>query len=497
MLITGLLTIAAFLLIASAASRPGKSPILMLAGMALLSVSIAGHMISYTSIFPAVTALSAEIGVGLLLVAGFLARKKIPAKPFFFLGSASLAVCVFLLGIGHFLDSGGDNSLARNADLTTLLVELGPDDSIDEISSTLAKFNADYERAFPRVTLRMDENLAQVYLVTIRTTHADRLREELLRDVENIDHVGLNWTVGLEEPIVSQEGPEITRAVLENDPFVSLQWGMEAIRGHEAHALIKDLTPERKARVAILDTGVDAKHEDIRSAFSSSPAASDVHGHGSHCAGIAGAVTNNGLGIASLNWEGEFIEVTAYQALNDQGFGTIEMIAQAIIDATRDEVDVISMSLGGKSEEAPKTIVDAIKFAQRHNVIVVVSAGNSNEDAVGHMPSNVDGVIVVSAVDENLQKASFSNTNGSLAMPITAPGVNILSLKTEGGYVQMSGTSMSTPMVSGLVGVMRAFSPDLTADEVYAILHSTGRNLGESSTIGRLINAEEAIKAVR
>ncbi|NNF04503.1 MAG: S8 family serine peptidase, partial [Rhodothermales bacterium] len=260
--------------------------------------------------------------------------------------------------------------------------------------------------------------------------------------------------------------------------------------------LLKDAAPARKAVVAILDTGVDGRHEDLSGAWGSSPAGVDRHGHGSHCAGIAGAVTNNGIGIASLNWEGRFVEVRGYAALNEQGFGTIEMISQAIIDAVKDGVDVISMSLGDRAPTSPKSIRDAVEYALANNVIVIASAGNANEDAKDHMPSNIDGVIVVSAVDENLDKARFSNTNTSLDRPITAPGVNILSLRNDGGYVEMSGTSMSTPVVSGLVGVMRSLSPDITDEEVYRILEETGRDVKNSKRIGRLIDAEAAVKAV-
>ena len=491
MFITGLLTIGAFLLIARAATRPEKSPIMMLSGIALLALSVLGHTLTFTSPYAAVTALTAEFGIGLVLVAGFLARKKMKARPFFYLGSLSLIACVLLIGIGRFVRSDD-----RVTDRTTLIVELGPDDQIEELQELFALYDARYERAFPNVSFEMDEDLSQVFLVSVPDRRAKKLIRALAEDTENVDYVDLNWTVGLEDPIITESVDFDASEVLENDPLVKEQWSLRAIQGHEAHAFLKDLTPAKRARVAIVDTGVDASHEDISSVFTTSPGSADVHGHGSHCAGIAGAATNNGVGIASLNWEGRFVEVTGYKALNDQGMGTVESIAQAILDATRAEADVISMSLGSKSPTAPKTIVDAVKFALRNNAIVIVSAGNSNEDAIDHMPSNIPGVIVVSAVDENLRKASFSNTNTSLAQPIAAPGVNILSLRTRGGYVRMSGTSMSTPMVSGLVGVMRALNPDLSAEDAYKVLKETGREIRDTARIGRLINAAKALEAV-
>jgi thermitase len=207
-------------------------------------------------------------------------------------------------------------------------------------------------------------------------------------------------------------------------------------------------------------------------------------------------VTNNGLGIASLNWEGRFVEVTAYRALDANGFGTIEQIAQGIIDAARDGADVVSLSLGDRSRAAPKVLSDAIAYARRRGAVVVAAAGNADADAAMHTPSNVDGVIAVAAVDASLRKARFSNVNTSLARPIAAPGVDILSLRTGGGYVPMSGTSMATPMVAGLVGVMRSIRPDLTGDEVYRILSETARDVPDAARTGRMIDAEAALRRV-
>jgi thermitase len=260
--------------------------------------------------------------------------------------------------------------------------------------------------------------------------------------------------------------------------------------------LLRDLNPTHKARVAIVDTGVDARHEDLGAIFGQSTGNTDANGHGTHCAGIAGAATNNGVGVASLNWEGRFVEVTGYHALGASGMGTIETIAQAIIDATNDGADVISMSLGDVAPKTPQVLSKAVDFALRHNVIVLASAGNSNEDAIDHFPSNIPGVMAIAAVDQDLEKAKFSNTNTSLTRPLAAPGVDILSTMPKQGYKPLSGTSMATPVVSGLVGVMRAINPNLTAEDAYLILHETGTTVAASDQVGRVVNAEAAILAV-
>lgn len=485
----GALTLTAFLVLGRAATKRPRSAPLMAFGLLLFVVSGIFHVAQFEATVDFSAAVATELGIGSWLLAGMLSRHRQQAKPWFFIGGVALTISVALLAFGR---------ISESVQSSEWLLELGPDDSIEEVSDVLDRYDIRFERAFPTVDLAASEDLAQVWILRGQKRDLEKVTRILAVDTENVDHLEANLTlqflddVDLASPVISRSA-----SILENDPLANEQWGLDAIRGHEAHAQLRDASPARKARVAVLDTGVDGVHEDLGGIFERSPASVDRHGHGSHVAGLAGAATNNGVGIASLNWEGRFVEVSGYQALADNGSGSLEQIAQAIVDATQDGVDVISMSLGARVPTAPKIISDAVAFAVANNVIVLASAGNANEDAKDHIPSNVPGVIVVSAVDENLRKATFSNTNTSLSWPITAPGVNMLSLKASGGYVQMSGTSMSTPVVSGLVGVMRSFQPDLTAQEAYDILASTGRSVKDSKSIGKLIDADAAISAVR
>lgn len=487
-----LLTVVALLIIAADMAGRKRSPLVMLAGLSLFGVAVAARLVTGEGFFATIIPLFTDIGVSLLLAAGWLAIRKSRAQP-----GPFAALGLMALGIaGVFYAGARFTGAATEAD--SFLLELGPDDRIDEVAAVLERFDARAERAFPDLTLRADEDLAQVYLVYGDAAKFEALMAALREDVENVDHVELNRMVSLVQPVEAEAtGSETTRSYLENDPMVAAQWGLEAIHGHEAHALLKDLTPARKARVAIVDTGVDAGHEDVQAAFQRSPGTTDRNGHGTHCAGIAGAVTNNGLGVASLNWEGRFVEITGYPALGALGLGSVEQIAQAVLDAARDGADVISMSLGDVAPVPPKVLADAVDFAQQHGAIVVASAGNADRDAFTHFPSNIDGVLAVAAVDENLRKARFSNTNTRLARPLAAPGVNILSLTPKNGYEHKSGTSMATPMVAGLLGVMRAIHPNLTAEEAYTILHETGTVVEDTERVGRVINAEAALKAVR
>lgn len=485
-----LLTVVAFLLIGVDVSRKNRGPGIMITGLALLAASVVARLFSGGGFFETLTPLFSDVGLSLLVAAGWIAIRKGGARPFFMLGVLSLGVAG-LLHLGNYFSGTRFNSEA------SFLLELGPDDQIEEVASVLEKYGAHYERAFPNITLSADEDLAQVYLIYGESARFELLMEALRSDTENVDFVELNSLVSLSPPAINSERAwDATRQYLENDPRVGEQWALEAIRGHEAHALLRDLTPVRKAKVAIVDTGVDSKHEDLKSVFSKSKAKVDRNGHGTHCAGIAGAATNNGKGIASLNWEGRFVEILGYEALGPNGTGTLETIAQAILDAARADADVISMSLGSTAPLPPRVLVNAIEFAQKRGAIVVASAGNSNRDAYDHFPSNIANVMAIAAVDQNLKKARFSNTTARLQWALAAPGVDVLSTMPNGAYKNMSGTSMATPVVTGLLGVMRSLNPDLTAEQAYTILHETGATVEDTRQVGRVINAEASIQAV-
>ena len=478
------------LLVVWNSTRKDKHPFIVLAGFALITFAVVSYLTSGSGLFSILRGFFVDAGIALLVISGILALRKGRSKPFFALGLMFLGISFLIVVIARLFGSGAEIP-------NSFLLELGPDDNIEEVAPILNRYDVRYERAFPSVTLDVDEDLAQYFLVFGDPSSFDQLMADLRNDTENVDHVELNRIVSLNPPDIKKgSAPSITRSVMANDPLIAQQWAIDAIHGHEAHQLLSSVKPAKKAIVAILDTGVDDRHEDLRAAFRVSPGTDDGHGHGTHCAGIAGALANNGIGVTSLNWGGRFVEVTSYKALPYNGSGSLESIAQAIIDATNGDADVISMSLGSVSPVPPKVVVEAVEFAQARGVIVAASAGNANEDAFTHMPSNIDGVIAVAAVDQNLQKARFSNTVSRLSRPLASPGVDILSLKANGDYVSMSGTSMATPMVAGLLGVLRALHPDLSAQQAYDILHQSGQTVADSKQIGRVIDAEAAIKAV-
>jgi len=275
---------------------------------------------------------------------------------------------------------------------------------------------------------------------------------------------------------------------------------MDALNMDDYYRTLEQHRPVKTAKIAILDTGVDGRHEDLKDNFYSIDGKydNDPIGHGTHCAGIAAGVTNNGIGIASLAGSGKrnFVEVTSIKVLNASGMGTQKSIIAGILEATDEGADVISLSLGGPSNQSrQRAYSQAVKYALKNGAIVVAAAGNSARNAKNYSPANATGMITVAAIDQQLKKAVFSNTVQDLKYGIAAPGVGIFSTTPDNNYQVYSGTSMACPFVAGLVGTMRSLNPELTAAQAYSILHKTGVEGEEVKLTGRLVQPGAALRA--
>jgi thermitase len=495
----GLVTVAFLLLGRGIVRRANAKSFNPLWAFLLMLVAIA-YQFFYpeTSILARFGHLFLDIGVGMAIASLYLGWQRERTKMFWVPGILAVLISGSIYLVSGLL-SFCANELRDDPSVVEMLVELGPDDQISEIEPTLRKYHAQAERAFPNVDLSEDEDLAQYYLVYVDSNYYEPLAIELGNDSENVDQLDRNHPVTIVKPQPSVARPAPPVDFLADDPYLAQQWFAYALDYNAVYEFLKTHRPKQKAKVAIVDTGVDSDHEDISGVYTRSGGIGDrdAHSHGTHCAGLAGAATNNGKGVGSMNWEGEFVTLSGYPALDEQGRGTDQRVAQAIIDAAEGGADVISMSLGGPALFGPpKAQADAIRYAQKQGAIVVVAAGNSNDDARRYSPANIPGVITVSAVDENLNKASFSNTNTRLKQPIAAPGVNIMSSVPQSGYQSYNGTSMATPIVSGLVGLMRAYRPELTTKEAYRILHHTGQKVRDSNKVGHVIDPKSALEAV-
>jgi len=286
-----------------------------------------------------------------------------------------------------------------------------------------------------------------------------------------------------------------------NDPRTAQQWSLQALNMDDYYFTFKNqsLSPATRAKLFILDSGIDAEHEDLKEVYVKGKFKNnkDSRGHGTHCAGIAGAASDNGIGIASMSPGVDWVSLYSIKVINDLGFGTQKSIIDGIIEAVDNGADVINMSLGGKAFQKKETAYEeAVKYANDHNTIIVVAAGNSNESAKNFLPAKLNGVITVAAVDNQLNRAFFSNYVNEISYGISAPGTDILSTFTEGNYEPKSGTSMASPHVAGLIAVMRSLKPSLNMDEAYDILNDTGIKTSNTKSTGKFIQPNDAINSL-
>ena len=173
---------------------------------------------------------------------------------------------------------------------------------------------------------------------------------------------------------------------------------------------------------------------------------SDKNGHGTHVAGTAGAKTNNGAGVAGTCPGCTLVPV---KVLGNDGSGSWSWIANGLRWAADNGAHVANMSLGGSSGSS--TIRDAVNYAWGKDTVMAAAAGNDGTNAA-HYPSDYTNAISVGATNKNDNKASFSNYGDKV--DIGAPGAGILSTTKDGGYVSWNGTSMATPHVAGVAGLV-------------------------------------------
>ncbi|HEY6390067.1 MAG TPA: S8 family serine peptidase, partial [Bryobacteraceae bacterium] len=284
-----------------------------------------------------------------------------------------------------------------------------------------------------------------------------------------------------------------------NDPLIPSsmyapmgQWALTNVQALQTWQLLPNVyltsatAGAGRIKVAVIDTGMDCTHPDfINTGGSSTDAAmggqllfslshayavttvanptcawQDDYGHGTHVSGMVAAATNNAIGVASLGYPLQLIE---YKALDNHGNGTDLDVATAITAAADAGASVISMSFGGGGYS--QTLQDAINYAWRRNVLSVAAVGNSGTNTL-FFPAASNNVAGVSATDFNDVHSGFS-TFGP-AVDIAAPGRDILSTTTTyntpiGGstYGELSGTSMSTPHVAALAGLIDMATPNL------------------------------------
>ena len=225
--------------------------------------------------------------------------------------------------------------------------------------------------------------------------------------------------------------------------------------------------------IAIVDTGVDLKHPDLINKLYShgydfvndDDEADDDHGHGTHVAGTAAAETNNNEGIAGVAWNCKILPIKVMDA---QGEGYYSWMIAGIDYAVQQGADVINLSLGGDADSP--NLKNIIKAAFEKNIVIVASAGNENIPVL-YPAAYDDYCLAVAATDYDDLRPDWSNFGPEV--DVAAPGVRILSCVPTWfwgpgslPYAFSTGTSMSTPHVTGLVALIKGIKEWLTATDI-------------------------------
>lgn len=306
------------------------------------------------------------------------------------------------------------------------------------------------------------------------------------------------------------------------DPDMNKAWGITKVSANAAWSKQKG---SKNVIVAVIDTGIDYTHKDL--AFNiwrntnhsvnginrvGDSISGDVVGwdfvhndnlpfddneHGTHCAGVIGAVGNDGYGISGVN---QRVSIMAVKFLSGEGSGDTAAAVKSIDYAISRGAKVLSNSWGGKGDDGTNgALKDAVARAQAAGVLFVAAAGNdgTNNDSDPTFPAsyNLDNMVVVAATNENDGLAFFSNT-GSKSVHVGAPGTNVYSTVPGNKYAKLSGTSMACPHVAGEAALILAQYPNADYREVKRRILESGDSLSSLSgktTTGKRINVSRAL----
>lgn len=311
--------------------------------------------------------------------------------------------------------------------------------------------------------------------------------EELQRDPA-VESVSFNYIV--------------RAAFIPNDTKFEQQWGMRKIRFPRAWGEVRG----NGIDIAVVDTGIDNNHPDLQGKVAEqrnfvtdaeTNRAEDGNGHGTHVSGIAAAVTDNRTGVAGACPQCRLIVA---KSLNDFNTGTVEDVAKGIVWAADNGAEVINLSLG--LEVDSETLDDAVAYATGKDAVVVAAAGNLAQKGNPTVyPAAYENTIAVAATTIENRRAGYSSFGDYV--DVAAPGGDdegsqgemILSNYLGGGYEYLVGTSMASPHVAGLAGLLAAQGRSRT--EIRNRIERTARDLGpdgRDNLYGHgLVNAAAAV----
>lgn len=368
--------------------------------------------------------------------------------------------------------------------------------------------------------------------IETKRLHFVKLTPSTTLSAQNIQQISQNQDVEYVEPNIEYKAYNNI-----SDPDFSKQWSLKNTGrnsggffswgkiGEDVKAIDawENETGSKNIKIAVIDTGIDYTHPDLVDNIWTNEAElngeegvdddgngyiddiygwdfasddnnpMDGNGHGTHCAGVI-AASHNDIGIRGLMKEAQLISL---KFLGDNGSGTLEGAIKAISYATSAGAQIMSNSWGGGGFS--QALYDVIEEAQNEGILFVAAAGNSrnDNDRWASYPASYDleNIISVGASDGKGNKARFSNY-GKTTVDVFAPGVDIHSTYKNGAYKKLSGTSMATPIVSGILGLMMSQNESLNFTELKQKIMDTtdqSRSLGSYSVSGR-VNAAKALQ---
>lgn len=329
-----------------------------------------------------------------------------------------------------------------------------PDDGRKPKRETLAaaglKVVEDYERGSFLLVQPDDE----VSGATVKT----------LLDDDAVEYAAPDYIVTA-TPIGYSESVEVNAAAATpNDALFNQLWGMQNCKATQVWPVFRDAP---KVIVAVIDTGVDYTHPDLKDNmwtrngkhgfdfFDNDDDPMDEDVHGTHCAGTIAGVGNNGVGVVGVTWKAQ---IMAMRFLGADGSGSTSDAVKCIDWAVANGAHILSNSWAGP--DTSRELSEAVTRAEQKGVLFVAAAGNTvgngnNNDTSPYYPAALPNanVISVAAIDSNDARGSFSHY-GQRSVDIGAPGVGILSTVPNGQYAKLDGTSMACPHVAGAAALV-------------------------------------------
>jgi hypothetical protein len=321
-------------------------------------------------------------------------------------------------------------------------------------------------------------------LETVGATETGTIRPLLLASVELPADRAADLVNALrQEPGIERVEPDRLRSVdaLPGDPRTDEQWSLPVIGWPHVH---DGGAPGGHSVVAILDTGVDAAHPDLDGALLPGTSfldgvqpGTDANGHGTAMAGIVAAATDNGIGIAGTGFAG--VSILPVTVMAADGGGRDSDIVAGVVYAVDHGADVVLMAFSSRSDSA--ALRAAVDYAWSHGAVVVAAVGNDGADSVTYPAGDPDVVGVAATEQHDLPWASG---NRGTAVAIAAPGTDILTTATGGGYEAVTGTSASAASVAGAAALLRAREPSLANDVIVGRLLRTAAPAGTVAETG-------------